>query len=155
MREMYDMGLPERTVTVNRKNLLEKLRENLTKHRREYEEAVAGYKTLARERLEKTKRKAETALADNFGRIKQKIDRFDPEDENGLADVVTIIQSQSFNLKVPKDHSDAYRVAIQMAEWEVSDTVELTQGQFQCFVLDDWDWQKEFQQVTKMYNSFK
>jgi len=39
-----------------------------------------------------------------------------------------------------------------MAEWEVNDTVELTQSQFQCFVLDDWDWRHEFDVLNARYS---
>lgn len=148
-----DMGLKERTVTVNRPRLLEILQTNREKHRREYQESVEGYKVLAKERLEKLHKRAVASLKDSLELIESKIDGFDPEDDEGLTDHVTLINSMSFHLQVPKDYTSAYDVAIQMAEWEVNETVELTQGQFQCFVMDDWDWRSEFNLLNKAYSS--
>lgn len=154
MRDMMNMGLGERTVTVNRKNLLEKLRENRDKHQREYRESLEGYRALAQERLVRLREKALRDVEENFDLIATKLEKFDPEDEDRrLGDMVTLLQSMSFSLKVPQDHTRSYDVAIEMAEWEVNETVELMQSQFQCFVLDDWEWQQEFKQLNKTYAS--
>lgn len=152
MRDVLNMGLGERTVTVKVSDLLAKLKENRQKHQEEYQESVAGYKVLAGERLARLREKAESALVANFDRIAEKIDEFDPEDEEGLTDQVTLITSMTFNLKVPQDHTRSYDVAIEMAEWETREEIELTQAQFQCFVLDDWEWQQEFKHLNKSYS---
>ena len=142
--------MEERTVTVERQKLICTLKENRSTHSEDYQQAVRDYKDLARDRLAASKRKAEQRLEDRFARISQAIDRFDPDDDE-LTDRVTVIDAVTFNLRVPQDHTKAYNVAIQMAEWEVGDTVELTQFQFQCFVLDDWDWKPEFARLQQDY----
>jgi hypothetical protein len=152
MRDAIQMGLGERTVTVNREQLLATLKENREKHQKEYQESVAGYKVLAGERLAKLHAKAEAALMEQRELLNRKIAEFDPEDEDRLDDHVTLINTMTFHLKVPVDHTSSYDVAIKMAEWEVADVVELTQGQFQCFVMDDWDWQEEFKHLNKAYS---
>lgn len=146
-RDMLHLG--ERTVTVKREQLLETLRSNLQKHQKEYQEALDGYKDLAREKLVRLREKAGRDLEENFDKIAGRIERFDPEE--GMSDTVVLLQSLTFTLKVPEDHSDSYKVAISMAEWDVNETVELTQTQFQSFVLDDWDWQDEFKSVSAQY----
>lgn len=152
MREVLSGGLSPRKVKVQRLKLLETLKQNLDTHRKEYQESLLAYQSLAKERLHKLQRKAQQALADNFAAIERKIDRFDPESEDhDLSDTVVLLNTLSFNLKVPQDHSRSYEVAIQMAEWEVEETIELTQDQFQAFVLDDWEWQQEFKFLNRSY----
>lgn len=150
MRDVLEMGLGERTVVVEKSRLLSTLKENRQKHQREYDDAVAGYKQLATERLTDLKSKAASKLDSNFESIQARIDAFDPDDGE-LTDVVTLLSSMTFNLKVPRNHVESYNVAIEMAEWETRDEIELTQRQFQCFVLDDWDWQNEFKALSKTY----
>lgn len=154
MKDALGMGWEERTVTVSREKLLSTLKENREKHAREYQESVAGYKVLAKERLQKKLSWARKTLKANFDEVSRKIDEFDlDDDENPLTDTVSMLSSVSFSLEVPRDHTKSYDVAISMAEWEVGDTIELTQSQFQCFVLDDWDWKKKFSVMNKLYTS--
>jgi hypothetical protein len=149
MRTTLAMGLEERTVTVKREKLLSKLQENLRKHEKEYAEALEGYKKVAENKLTGLYEKSRTELEHSFHTIKGRIQCFDPNDPQ--PETVVLSHQISFNLPVPQDHSGDYRIAIQMAEWEVNDEVELTQGQFQCFVLDDWEWQTDFQNTSAMY----
>jgi hypothetical protein len=153
MREVLQMGLEEQVTTVPKKRLLETLKLNREKHQRDYEESLAGYKTLAAERLEKLKAQAMKDLKKNFDALAEKIQTADFTDpEERLPNTVTLLSAMSFHLKVPENHSRAYDVAIAQAEWETKDTIELTQRQFQCFVLDDWDWREEFQHINKAYS---
>lgn len=149
MRDSIEMGWKERTVTVRRDKLLATLKDNLERHKASYDSAVAGYKNTAKAELERHVVKSHKSIDDSAAMIVAKIDRFDPSDP--LSDTVTLLSGISFRLDVPRDHSKSYEVAIQMAEWEVGDTIELTQSQFQCFVLDDWDWKVDFENVTRSY----
>lgn len=149
MKDAFEMGWSERTVNVCRLKLLETLKSNRDKHRREYRESVNGYCAAAVEELQKQVAKAKKAIEDNAAMIAAKIERFDPEDP--LSNQVVVLSQKSFTLEVPKDHTKSYDVAIQMAEWEVGDNIELTQSQFQCFVMDDWDWKERFSNLNKMY----
>lgn len=153
MLDTMRMGLGERSVTVKRTQLLATLIENREKHRAEYLLAVAGYKDMATKKLATLHGKAKASLEESYGLLQSRIDKCDPTDEdNALNDQITLISAQCFTLKVPKDHTKSYDVAIKMAEWEVNENVTLEQAQFQCFVLDDWDWQQEFRATTKMYS---
>lgn len=154
MREVMD-GMDPMTVQVDRVKLLKTLKANLEKHRKDYAEAVEGYKAQAFERLSKLSAKVGVEINESFDRIRKQIDRFDPNDTDAIRDTVVLIHTASFNLKVPQDHSRAYAVAIQQAEWDTREVVPLTQSQFQAFVMDDWEWQTEFQLTKNMYSNNK
>jgi len=149
MRDPIEMGWNERTVTVNRMKLLETLKSNREKHQKAYREAVAGYREAATEALNEQVAKARMAIEDNAAMIAVKIERFDPDDP--LSNQVVVLGQMAFTLEVPKDHTKSYDVAIEMAEWEVDDNIKLTQSQFQCFVMDDWDWKPSFEHLNKSY----
>lgn len=148
MRDALKIGSGNRTVTVKREDLLNTLRENLSLHRRKYEEALRGYKEVAMRRLEKLKADTYNKIADEFQKIVEQIDKFDPE---RMDECIVLVHSANFRLAVPQDHSSSYEVAIRMAEWEVEDVITLTQAEFQCFVMDDWDWTREFQTISESY----
>jgi hypothetical protein len=145
------MGWEERTVKVDRVQLLETLKENRIAHQTAYKESVAGYRVAATTALAKQVSKARRHIDDNAALIAGRIDRFDPDEP--LANQVVVIGTISFTLEVPVDHTKSYDVAIAMADWSVDETIELTQSQFQCFVLDDWDWKQGFEVLNKSYTS--
>lgn len=118
----------ERVVQVARTKLLEALRANREKHVREYNEAVAGYKALALERLDKAHR------------------------EVSRQDRLVLVEQVCVNLRVPRNFADKYDAAIDMAEWDVRETLELTHAEFQCFVRDVWEWTDEFIGISKLYS---
>ena len=151
MRQSIEMGWSERTVTVNRLELLKTLRENKEKHQKEYQESVLGYKELAQEKLKEEAEKATRRIANNLEILFKRIEQFDPE--NPLDNDVVLLQGVHFSLQVPQDHSNAYEVAIQMAEWETKEEIELTQSQFQCFVMDEWDWMRDFKVLNARYST--
>lgn len=144
------MDWNERTVTVNRMKLLQTLKVNRDKHRKEYIEAVAGYREAAIKALNKKVANAHKTIDDNAAMIAAKIERFDPE--HPLPNQVVVLEETSYMLEVPRDHTKSYEVAIEMAEWEVGENIELTQSQFQCFVMDDWDWKQSFQVLSRSYS---
>lgn len=150
MRTMQEQNWQERTVTINTTKLLAKLKENLKKHKAEYEEAVVGYKQMAAQRLKQELGAACDRLEKNFRMLELRIDEFDPSEQNNT---VVLLDTVHFKMMVPQDHSKAYEVAIRMAEWEENETIDLLQSQFQCFVMDDWEWKDEFEAVTKRYLS--
>ncbi len=151
MMQDVNRGWDERIVKVPREKLLGTLKKNLEIHRREHDEAMHNYKAVAKGKLAKLHRKAQTDLTVNFDTIGNQIERFDPDDVDAISDVITLISSMTFTLEIPQDHTKSYRMAIEMAEWEVSEYVELTQSQFQCFVLDDWDWSRNFKHLNMSY----
>lgn len=144
MRTALERGWEMKKVTVKTSELLETLQKNMEQHIKDYQEAVNDYKAVARDKLAEHIEKAVARLEKSAGDIREKIDTFNPSDPDRVRDTVTILQSVQFTLPVPQDHRKDYEVAIQMCKWEVNETIELSQDEFQCFVLDDWTWKDDF-----------
>lgn len=153
MRTAIEQGWEEREVTVNRLQLLATLKANREKHIKEYNEAVAGYKEQATERLVSLKSRLLKSVDENFAKIQENISKFNPDEP--LQDTIYLTNTTSFSLQVPRSYEKSYDVAIGMAAWEVAETVTLKQSQFQCFVLDDWEWKAAFQNINKTYAGAK
>ena len=48
---------------------------------------------------------------------------------------------------------DAMDAAIDMAKWDVRETLELTHAEFTCFVRDQWDWKSGFEAISQIYRA--
>ena len=143
---MADMS--ERVIELDRKDLLAKLRENKEKHIREYDEAIAAYKDVAKEKLNKALEKARHRLEKNHQEMIKRIDDFDVEE---LSDYLVLVNEETVQLVKPRNYADKYDAAIDMVSWDVRDTLELSQSEFQCFVRDKWDWSDNFLKMSAMY----
>ena len=115
--------MANRTITVPKEKLVERLRENRGQHEREFKEALEGYKArlvfVLTRKLEAAKRREE---------VDHRID-----------------------LVVPISHRADYDRALAMLEWEQKDALDLTQDEFDAFVLDHWGCQGEFKRVHASY----
>lgn len=155
MAQLMREDVKNRKVEVNREKLLDILRSNKQKHINDYREALQGYKEMALEKLQDGYEKAKVKLEKNLERGKTSIAEFDPENPRGVGDYLTLIEGVSVELKVPRDFSKDYDAAIDMAKWDVRETLELSNAEFQCFVRDVWDWTNDFVAVSKMYKMSK
>lgn len=111
-------------VTVDKLALLEAIRENRSKHRAIFEEAVAGYKDKALELLN--------------GHIESV--------KSGRMTVIAV------HLPVPEDHTKDYDRAIKMIEMSVGETIVLSELDFQNYVMDDWRWKQQFLTSNSHYS---
>lgn len=121
---------PERTVTVNVQNLLDKMRTNRVEHQEIYTEAMAGYRTEC------------VAL------LRKRLDQAESVAESGDGTV-----SLGFSLRKPTSHVEEYDTIIEMLEWTTEATVELAMGEFNAWVRDRWDWQRTFLESNSMYSA--
>lgn len=48
------------------------------------------------------------------------------------------------NVPAPSDHTKDYDLVVSMLEMSLDATVEITSRDYSRFVLDDWDWKREF-----------
>lgn len=112
-----------RTITVNKDELLIKLRANRENHVAEYEEAKANYRD-----------KVVAALKERAMDIQKGGD-------------VNI----RFDLPEPRSFADQYDDAIAMLEWHQDDEIDLDHGEFQQFVQNQWHWSQQFAGVTQQY----
>lgn len=97
-----------RQVMINKKKLIEKIKENRDTHIKEYEEAVIAYRKKADVELKK--------LIKNLKDGDLKL---------------------NLSLTTPILRSSEYDKVIEMFEWEVSDEVTLTQQEFNEYIHDD------------------
>lgn len=100
------------TVKVDRKGLLMKLEVNRDNHRALFLKAQEGYRKIVIEELDKSLRDAR-------------------EGRN----IRTMIA-----LQAPQDHTDDYDNVIEMLKMSVDTTVEIAAHDFQCYVMDKWQW---------------
>lgn len=122
---MINMSSIKMTTTVDRKKLLETLKSNLERHTAIVQEAKNGY-------IEKAKK----ALEKKLNQLK----------ENKIV-------SLTFTLYPPTDYSEIYKSAIQMLEWNSSESVELHAGEFRQLVQDEWDWTDSFLASSMQYSN--
>ena len=110
-------------VKVNKVDLLKVLRENRDKHRSLFLEALEGYREKVVELL--------TINLDNVKAGKE---------------IVTFL-----NLPVPKDQTTEYDKVIRMLEMSIDEAFELSDDEFQCYVLDEWSWKEAVTMSNSRY----
>lgn len=98
----------QRTIKVNKSNLIEKIKENQANHIIEYTKAVIAYKAEAKKQLAELQEK----LSDGVLKL-------------------------NLNLTEPVNCAKNYESIIDMFEWEVEDEVELSQDEFKEYVQDE------------------
>jgi hypothetical protein len=103
-------------VKVNKTAVLAALQENREKHRSIFEEAVEGFR-------EKAQRELDAAIE----RVR-----------SGSLQTVVV------HLPRPVDHTKDYDREIKMLELSVDDEIVLSQSDFAAYVMDDWQWKREF-----------
>lgn len=143
----------KRVVQVNRVQLIKTLENNLKNHIKDYEEALKGYKGLLNSKIEDGYKKALSTIEYNYKLAKERVANLTDEDITKQRDCFTLLESIYVEMKVPKSYADQYQVAIDIFKWDVREIAELSYAEFACFVRDEWDWQQEFQNISKMYKT--
>jgi hypothetical protein len=111
-------------ITVQKAELLAKIKINRTQHKAEYDEAVAKYRAAATVELAK-----QLETAQNGGEIKTNL-----------------------NLVVPFENLKDYDRVIAMLEMSTADSILITESQFSKYALDEWNWQAQFKTTNSTYN---
>ena len=115
---------------------------------------MAGYKEMAIAKLQEGYEKAKVKLEDNLASGLLRLNQFDESKVASTPDYITLVDAIQVQLKVPRNSADAYDAAIDMANWDVRETLELTHEEFQCFVRDIWDWSSSFATTNSLYKKF-
>jgi hypothetical protein len=113
-----------RQVTVEKADLIEIVTKNRGEHRKIFEQAVEGYKKRAVELLE-----------EHIERIKK-----------GKLEQVRV------SLPVPTDHTADYDRVLKMLDMSVDEEITLDESSFAEYVMDDWDWQRQFLTDSSTYS---
>lgn len=111
-------------INVKKTELLETVRANRAKHRQIFLEAQEGYRKAAIRELE-------TMLDDaREGRVIRR----------------------SVRLLEPVDQTKDYDRVIRMLEMSQDDFIQLEEGDFAQYVLDDWHWKRQFLHANSAYS---
>lgn len=119
-------ALNEMTIKANTADVLTALRKNRETHAQIVAEAKEGYLKKARETLER-----------ELERMKK----------------ATSPVALTVHLTLPQDYTKAYDIAIRMLELHTGTEIELTSGQVQHLIMDDWDWKQSFLVTNSAYSA--
>jgi hypothetical protein len=117
------------TITVVKADLLNKLNENLATHEESVEKARKGYNKRVKELTDELSKRAAAG-------------------KNVAVQALAI-----YNLPVPKNHRMDYERVIQMVEWHQSDTFELSEHEVAQYIMDYWQWKREFATTNASYGT--
>lgn len=126
------MNIRQRSVNVNRLQLLETLRANLEIHRAEYREAVLEFHA----RLE----------ADLKAALK-KVKAVDPD----ISEIESKLRKFSFSVRFPQNYESQYVEVIEMLELSVDDVINLDAESFRAYIKNEWAWQQGFRATKALY----
>jgi hypothetical protein len=110
-------------ITVKKTELLAALNENKSKHREVFEAAVTGFRS------------------DVIAWLELRIDDL-------KAGKIPNLYTQ---FPTPEDHTRDYDRIIKMVQMHIGDTFELTEKDFQAYVMDDWTWKRQFVNTSHTY----
>jgi hypothetical protein len=153
MAAIARMDQEKRTVEVNRIKLIETLEANRKKHVEEYAQAMSGYKSVLLAKIDEAFDEAKKEIAAKYEKTKSKVSAFKDADIAKQRDSFTLIDGISVEMKVPRSYAAEYDAAIDMAKWDVRETLELTHAEFTCFVRDQWDWKSGFEAISQIYRA--
>lgn len=123
------MNIRQRSVNVNRLELLAKLKENLALHRAEYQEALTEFQTRLIEDLKLAHKKV------------SKVEK------------VEDLRNFSFDIQFPQNHEREYAEVIEMLEMSVDDTINLDAESFKAYIKNEWQWQHHFRAAKASYGA--
>ena len=126
-----------KTVIVERKRLQETLATNLEIHKKEFTEAMEGYRAAQADKIRLISKAAQTAVAD-------------PTEENRKDVHQAYVEFR--DLERPVDNSKSYTQAIRLMEWETREEIELSINDFECYVEDNWTWSRSFKSAHSNYS---
>lgn len=110
-------------IKVDKKHLLDRLNKNRETHESEYLEANQGY--------------IESVIDAQTKALQIAID---------IGEVQTY-----FDFNKPTNCLKSYNFAIEVCNMSIDDVIELTQREFQQYVMDEWEWSDNFKMVTDSY----
>lgn len=110
--------------TVKREELIEIVRRNMAEHKSIVDEAMVGYRDQATKALKIALDDALAGREINLG----------------------------FNLKKPASHLADYARVLKMLEMSVKEEITLDEGQFSCYVMDEWNWKWDFMHTNSRYS---
>jgi hypothetical protein len=136
-------------VVVKKQDLLTRLIENKAKHDVILATAISGYWELAQTMLQRKEKELNEKVAEWQGECGRTFEKYytKVEKREELPQQVSI-STMSLNLNLglvyPEDHSQDYERAIRMMQMSVFDEVKLTVSEFDAYVMNNWEWKRNF-----------
>lgn len=116
------------TTVVDKRVLIEVLRENRKLHLADYQEARQGYKEAVTAALTKALKAAKAGDYEAW-------------------------RNMYHNLSKPENYEKSYDLAIKKMELSQHSIVHLSDAEFKQYVMDEWAWTNQFTTSTAMYVS--
>lgn len=113
------------TVQMSKTKLIEILKENLKNHISHYNKALEGWED------------------DYATQMENEVERIGNGTWNGEAFL--------FTESKPKSYAESYEEMISQLEHDIRDTIELYSTDYRKYVLDKWEWKKQFAASTMKY----
>jgi hypothetical protein len=123
MALVNDFG--ESKVTIKKDELLTAIKANLEQHKKDYDEALIGFRAAAIEAMQKNLERAQSG-----GEVKL-----------GIA------------LTIPVEHTKDYDRVIRILTMSTANEIMISESQFTQYVMDDWNWKAAFVGSTAAYNN--
>lgn len=117
--------MSERTITVDKQEILTVIKKNLRRHVRIHEKALAKWRELVHKRLLEEIKRGEVG----------KEYRLD------------------FKLPRPVSYAKNYETIFGMLELDNTDNIELSEQEYKSYILDEWEFSKGFLYSNSMYFS--
>lgn len=117
-----------KAIKMQRKELLNIVQDNKTKHIKEFNEAVEDYKSLVLQIATENVKLAKSGNLTEFNKMRE-------------------------HPNPPISYEDNYKRAIRMLELSIDDVIEVAEDVFNQLVLDEWHWTHNFITSNAMYKS--
>jgi hypothetical protein len=146
-------------VVIEKEKLLGIVKDNLEKHNAVYEVACSGFWQTAQEKLDIKRKQFEQSLKNihkefdfHFGLAQEQLAQKNQHlsfEYNARAAFVDF--DPKLGLNYPENHLDDYKRVIKMLELSVADRIQLSQSEFDSYVLNNWNWRNSFLTTNSLY----
>jgi hypothetical protein len=143
-------------VVMKKSELISRLVENKARHDALFDLAVSGYWDTAKDKLQEKRAKLDDAIVNlkedasiQFGRLEKRLEK--KETLPGHMTVVGLKWDTVLGLVYPENHTKDYERAIRMMEASIFSEVRLSQQEFDCYVLNNWEWRERFLASNSTY----
>lgn len=147
-----------KSVVIDRDNLLSIIKENKAKHDALFDAALSGYWISTKDVIEKKVKEFKDytkVLNSDFTHstdtILNKISKQEKVDGYTYIPTPNASFSYSVNLKYPESHAAEYDRAIRSVSLNVYDKIELSETEFNQYVMNDWSWKSSFINSNNSY----
>jgi hypothetical protein len=139
-----------KTVVINKNKLLDIIKENKAKHDAIFEVATSGYWQSAQRKLEEKRENFDKYLLDLSDDFDTQLDKLNnkislKQRVDGYSYIpIQASMNYTIDLKYPENHAHEYERAIRSVELSVFDKIELSEQEFNQYVMNDWSWRNSF-----------